>query len=141
MIELNLKQNDRVIFNNNLIKGTAIVMGIANTGDAILGKNYIIKPDNRIVTDDYNFECIRMHELYLRKLNNNSIDRIKNVISRVLWCDFNDIQDDTNIRYDLGADDLDHIEIIMNIEQEFNISIDDKYVDEIKCVSDLYVLL
>jgi len=78
MQELDLKQDDRISFDNGTVKGEGIVMGIATTGiattgiattgDALLGKSYIIKPDVRIANDVYDFECICMHELYMKKL-------------------------------------------------------------------------
>lgn len=68
MQELDLKQDDRISFDNGTVKGEGIVMGIATTGVAILGRNIIIKPDVRIANDVYDFECICMHELYMKKL-------------------------------------------------------------------------
>lgn len=38
---------------------------------------------------------------------------------------------------DLGADSLDAVDIIMSIEEEFNIAVDDTTVQNIKYVSDL----
>lgn len=68
MQELDLKQDDRISFDNGTVKGEGIVMGIATNGDALLGKSYIIKPDVRIANDVYDFECICMFELYMQKL-------------------------------------------------------------------------
>lgn len=42
-----------------------------------------------------------------------------------------------NLADDLGADSLDAVEIIMNLEESFNISIADDAVEKIKTVKDL----
>ncbi len=68
MEALNLKQDDKVSFNNTIIKGTGIIMGIATNGDCLFGQTYIIKPDERISNEVYDFECCCMPELYLKRI-------------------------------------------------------------------------
>lgn len=42
---------------------------------------------------------------------------------------------------DLGADSLDHVELVMAIEDEFNITLDDKEASEVVCVKDVVRLV
>lgn len=44
---------------------------------------------------------------------------------------------DANLKDDLGADSLDAIEVIMSLEEEFNISIDDDAAQGITTVKDI----
>jgi acyl carrier protein len=43
----------------------------------------------------------------------------------------------TSLVKDLGADKLDHVELIMNLEKNFNTSIPDKDFEKIKTVGDI----
>ena len=47
-----------------------------------------------------------------------------------------DITPDTSLTEDLGADSLDLVELIMAMEQEFDIEIPDEDVEDIKTVGD-----
>ena len=47
------------------------------------------------------------------------------------------VLEDSNLKDDLGADSLDAVEIIMDIEDEFNIQIDDSEAENIKTVGDI----
>ena len=61
-------------------------------------------------------------------------DKIKNIISEVLSIDADGITEETTFVDDLGADSLDIFQIIMAIEEEFEIEIWEigewKYYDE-----------
>ncbi len=47
------------------------------------------------------------------------------------------ITDETNIADDLGADSLDIVDLMMSIEDEFEIEIPDGDIDKVKTVGDL----
>ena len=47
-----------------------------------------------------------------------------------------DITMDTSFTEDIGADSLDLVELVMALEQEFDIEIDDDQVENIKTVGD-----
>ncbi len=47
-----------------------------------------------------------------------------------------DITPDTSLTEDLGADSLDLVELVMAMEQEFDIEIPDEDVEDIKTVGD-----
>lgn len=61
--------------------------------------------------------------------------RIKNVISKQLGIKIKDISNDFNLSEDMGADSLDIVEVIMALEQEFNIEIPDKMIEKINSVN------
>ena len=63
---------------------------------------------------------------------------LRNTLS--LQNDF-DILDEHKIVEDLGADSLNIVEIIMEVETEFDIEIDDTEIDNIETVNDLVKLI
>ena len=65
------------------------------------------------------------------------IDKVKNILSDKLGLDINTIKDDTSIIDDLGADSLDVVEIIMEIEDQFGITVPDDDVTTLKTVRDI----
>lgn len=66
-------------------------------------------------------------------MEENITTAIKQLFSDKLDCDLNDIKDDTILFIDLGMDELDYIEIIMEIEERYDIYITDSEID--KCVT------
>ena len=63
-------------------------------------------------------------------------DKIKEIIARVMNVDPADISEDTSFTDDLGADSLDIFQIIMEIEEQFEIEINDEDAQSIVTVSD-----
>ncbi len=63
-------------------------------------------------------------------------EKLKEIIAEVLNVDTNEITQDTTFMDDLGADSLDVFQIIMGIEQEFEITIDTDDVEKISTVGD-----
>lgn len=63
-------------------------------------------------------------------------DKIKEIISAQFNLDIDKINLNTNFQYDLNADSLDLVELIMAFEDEFNLEIEDEDVLNIKTVSD-----
>ena len=64
-------------------------------------------------------------------------DKIKSIIVEQLDADENDVTMDANIQDDLGADSLDVVDLVMSIEESFDIEIPDEYVENIKTVGDI----
>ena len=48
-----------------------------------------------------------------------------------------EINENTNIETDLGADSVDVIDLLMSLEDEFQLEIPDEAIDEIRTVADL----
>ena len=63
-------------------------------------------------------------------------EKLKEIIAEVLNVDKDEITLETTFTDDLGADSLDVFQIIMGIEQEFEIVIDTEEVEKIVTVGD-----
>ncbi|MBQ0099015.1 MAG: acyl carrier protein [Firmicutes bacterium] len=70
-----------------------------------------------------------------------TVDKIKKIIAEQLNKDINEIGEDMDIVKDLGADSLDIVEMIMNIEEEFGITVEDDKAVNVKTVKDIVSLL
>ncbi len=66
-----------------------------------------------------------------------TFEKIQEIIATQFDKDIEDITMDTDIQEDFGADSLDVVDLLMNIEDEFDIAIPDEDVTEMKTVSDL----
>ena len=64
------------------------------------------------------------------------LEKLKDIIAEVLNVDPSEITEDTTFVDDLGADSLDVFQIIMGIEEEFDIEIDTEDAVKIVYVSD-----
>ena len=64
-------------------------------------------------------------------------DKLKDIIAEQLGVDAAEVTTEANIQDDLGADSLDVVDLITTIEDEFDISIPDEAVEEIKTVGDI----
>ncbi len=63
-------------------------------------------------------------------------EKLKQIIADVLNVDADEITMDTTFVDDLGADSLDIFQIIMGIEEEFDIEINNEDAEKIATVSD-----
>ena len=63
-------------------------------------------------------------------------EKLKGIIADVLNVDENEITMETTFVDDLGADSLDVFQIIMGIEEEFDVEIDQAEADKIVSVGD-----
>ena len=64
-------------------------------------------------------------------------EKLKNIIAEVLNVDADEITMDTTFVDDLGADSLDVFQIIMGIEEEFDIEIPSEEAEKIVTVGDV----
>lgn len=64
-------------------------------------------------------------------------EKLKDLIVDQLSVDADTITMESSITDDLGADSLDVVDLITNIEDEFDISIPDEAVENIKTVGDI----
>ncbi len=64
------------------------------------------------------------------------LEKLKEIIADVLNLDENDIHMDSTFVDDLGADSLDIFQIIMGIEETFDIEIDNEDAEKIVTVGD-----
>lgn len=63
-------------------------------------------------------------------------DKVKKIIAEKLSVDMEDIVPEANFVDDLGADSLDLVELIMTMEEEFDIDISDEDAEKITTVKD-----
>ena len=64
------------------------------------------------------------------------LEKLKKIIAEVLHVDVNEIRPDTTFVEDLGADSLDLFQILMGVEEEFNIEISNEMTSSIVSVKD-----
>lgn len=64
------------------------------------------------------------------------LEKIKAIIAEVLNIDADSITEDTTFVDDLGADSLDIFQIIMGIEEVYDIELDNESVEQIQTVGD-----
>ena len=62
---------------------------------------------------------------------------IKKIIAEQLDIAVDKVKSEHNIMDDLGADSLDTVEIVMKVEEEYDITIPDEDVEEMKTVQDI----
>ena len=69
------------------------------------------------------------------------LEKLKQVIAAVLSVDPSEIMPETTFMEDLGADSLDVYQIMLGIEQEFDIELDPEKVETIRTVEEALELL
>ena len=66
------------------------------------------------------------------------MEKLKKIIAEVLSIEPEDINSDMSFIDDLGADSLDIFQIVMGIEEEFDIAIDEEIASKIATVGQAY---
>ncbi len=64
-------------------------------------------------------------------------ERIKSIIAEQLGVKIEEVKEESSFVDDLGADSLDTVELIMALEEEFNIEIPDDDAEKMSKVSDV----
>ena len=65
------------------------------------------------------------------------LEQIIEIISRQLSRETDEITPETNIMEDLGADSLDIVELLMEVEENFGVTVPDEDVPTLKTVKDI----
>ena len=74
---------------------------------------------------------------FVKKVSAQSIaEKVKKIIAEVLSVDMEEVVPEASFVDDLGADSLDLVELIMSMEEEFDISISDEDAEQIITVKD-----
>ena len=63
-------------------------------------------------------------------------EKIKEIIAKQFKVDVKDLKDETTFKEDLKADSIAIVELIMNLEDELNVSLDDDKVTSVKTVGE-----
>ena len=66
----------------------------------------------------------------------NVLERVKNIIVEQLGVEADQVKPEAQFVNDLGADSLDTVELIMALEEEFDIEIPDEKAEKIKTVGE-----
>ncbi len=69
-------------------------------------------------------------------MSQETANRVKAIIVDKLGVDENEVKETANFTQDLGADSLDTVELIMEFEKEFGITIPDEQAQKIATVGD-----
>ena len=64
-------------------------------------------------------------------------DKLKEIIMDQLDVEEDEVTRDANIQEDLDADSLDMVDLVMSVEEEFDLKIEDEDVEKIKTVGDI----
>ena len=64
-------------------------------------------------------------------------DQVKESLADILSCDADKIELDTDLVRDLGVDSIDTVELIMAVEDTYDIKISDKDAEDLKTVGDV----
>ncbi len=68
---------------------------------------------------------------------NDLSDRIQSIVTEQLGVKPADVTKDASILDDLGADSLDVVELVMTLEEAFDIEIPDDAVEEMRTIGDI----
>lgn len=64
-------------------------------------------------------------------------EKIKKILAEQLDVDAEELSMDTKIAEDLGADSLDVVELLMSIEDEFDVEIPDDEIENLKTIGNV----
>lgn len=65
------------------------------------------------------------------------LEKVKMILSSQFDVEEDNITPDTNIADDLGADSLDVVDMLMSLEDEFDVEIPDDQIEKIRTVGEL----
>lgn len=77
----------------------------------------------------------------MKLLNEEQKQLVRETLADKLGYDVEEIQDEVSLKYDLGTDSLDDIELIMEFEKIFDCQIPDSLAEKVETVSDIYECL
>lgn len=67
----------------------------------------------------------------------NTLEAVKEILVNLLDVDANSITLDSQLIEDLGADSLDAIDIVMDVEDNFSIEVPDEIIEKMETVGDI----
>jgi acyl carrier protein len=67
----------------------------------------------------------------------NTIDKVKEIIAEQLGLEASEITADAKVKDDLGADSLDMVELVMELEEAFGLKIAEEEMQQILTVQDI----
>lgn len=67
--------------------------------------------------------------------------KVKEIVAEKAECEISEVNEQTNLEETLGMDSLDRVELIMEIEKEFIISVPDDEAEKVSNLSDCVALV
>lgn len=67
--------------------------------------------------------------------------KVKEIVAEKAGCEISEVNEQTNLEETLGMDSLDRVELIMEIEKEFIISVPDDEAEKVSNLSDCVALV
>ena len=64
-------------------------------------------------------------------------DRIRTIVAEQFGVNMAEVRPDSSILDDLGADSLDVVELVMTLEDEFDIEVSDEAAESIRTIADV----
>jgi acyl carrier protein len=64
-------------------------------------------------------------------------EKVFEVVSRRLKWELSDLTLETDLRKDLNADSIDSVEVVFELEDEYDITVEDEDAEEIRTVGDI----
>ena len=83
------------------------------------------------------FELQSIYILCSSCISKMDFEKVKEIIVDSLSCDESQVTMEANLKDDLEADSLDAVELIMQIEEEFEVEIPDEVASNMKTVKDI----
>ena len=71
----------------------------------------------------------------------DKLDQVKNIIAEQLGVSEDEISEDSNLVEDLDADSLDIVELMMALEEEFDLEISEEDAEKITTVNDVVIYI
>jgi len=65
-------------------------------------------------------------------------ERIQTIVADQLGVEISEVTKDASILDDLGADSLDVVELVMTLEEAFDIEVPDEAVEEMRTIGDVH---
>ena len=70
-------------------------------------------------------------------MSNDLSKRIQMIVADQLGVEISEVTKDASILDDLGADSLDVVELVMTLEEAFDVEVPDEAVDEMRTIGDV----
>ena len=70
-----------------------------------------------------------------QEIESKIFEKVQDIVAQQLGVDKDKVTREASFADDLGADSLDTVELVMAIEEEFNIKIPDEYAEKIATVT------
>ena len=65
------------------------------------------------------------------------LEKVKTILSNQFEVEIDTITAETNVMEDLGADSLDVVDMLMSLEDEFDVEIPDEEIEKMRTVADV----